>query len=75
MHSHMLVMEGGYVRGEEEPRWVEVDPPTDEDIRKVIKSLSLRIIRYLTRHGYFEKSEEAVREGHDPFAEAVHKGS
>ncbi|MBI2440409.1 MAG: transposase [Lentisphaerae bacterium] len=69
VHFHMLVMEGGYVIGEEEPRWVNLPPPTDEDVRAVVKSLSLRIIRYLTRKGYFEKSEDALRAGHDSFAE------
>ena len=30
VHLHMLVLEGVYATGEEDPRWVEVTAPTDE---------------------------------------------
>ena len=65
---HMLVLEGVYAVGGEQPRWVGIAAPTDEEIRAVIKTLSIRILRYLTRHGYFENKGEGLEEGADLFS-------
>jgi len=52
-HLHMLFMEGGFYRTHQGPRYWWVDPPTDEEIKKLVQTLSTRIVRYLKKQGYF----------------------
>lgn len=65
VHFHMLVLEGVYIG--EYPRWVGVPPPTDDEVKKALQTLSKRILGYLVRKGLFEKSE--MLRNDDPFAD------
>ncbi len=49
----MLVLEGVYV-GKEEPSFLKLPPPTDDEVKVLLRTLSIRILRWLTRHGHFE---------------------
>lgn len=67
VHFHMLILEGGYAAGEEEPRWVGATAPTDDDVKTVLQTLSKRILGYLVRKGHFGESE--MWRNDDPFAD------
>lgn len=69
VHFHMLVLEGAYAVMDGELRWIAVSPPTDEEVREVIQTLSVRILGHLIRKGYFEKADDLLREGEDPLSD------
>ncbi len=69
LHFHMLVLDGVYV-GQETPSFTQLPPPNDEEVLKLIKTLATRILRCLTRRGYFEASPDSGDLESDSFAEA-----
>jgi len=64
-HFHVLGLEGAYLTEESKPRFVPVQPPTDEQIIELLSTLSTRILRMLIRNKYFE--QEALIQ--DPLAD------
>ena len=42
----MLVLEGAYSLMDGEPQWFAISPPTDEEVREVIQTLSVRIFEH-----------------------------
>lgn len=66
LHFHMLVLEGVFVDQQGEPCFTPVPLPSDEEVRKLVKTLSKRILRSLLRKGYLEGESLA----HDPLAES-----
>lgn len=55
LHFHMLVMEGVYAGVD--PTFHKLPPPTDDDVKALVQKLSVRILRWLTRHGYFDGND------------------
>ena len=51
-HLHMLWVDGLYDVSGEKPEFHELPPPTDEEIRTLVETLSGRILRSLKRKGY-----------------------
>jgi ribosomal protein S27E len=63
VHYHMIFLEGGYYESPHGPRFWWIDPPTDEEIQKLVKTLAHRVIRFLKKKGYFQDDhEQAVPE-------------
>jgi len=69
IHFHMLVLEGVCPIQEEVPQFINLPPPTDEEVKNLVQTLSIRILKFLTRKGYFEKKGEGLEEGADLFSE------
>jgi hypothetical protein len=67
LHFHMLILEGVY--SGEEPIFLELPPPTDDEVKALVQTLSIRILRWLTRHGYFEAQGEGLQPSADLFSE------
>ncbi len=53
LHFHKLVLEGVYV-GKEEPSFLKLPPPTDDEVKVLLPTLSIRLLRWLTRLGTME---------------------
>ena len=51
-HHHSLWVDGLYDVSQKDPVFVELPPPTDEEIRELVETISQRIIRCLKRKGY-----------------------
>jgi hypothetical protein len=68
LHFHMLILEGVYAK-RDEPSFIQVPPPTDEEVQELLKKLSMRILRCLTHRGYFEANQECGEMLSDPIAE------
>ncbi len=52
------------------PRFVKLEPPTDNDIAEVVGKISQRVIRKLRQLGYLEAGIEApIATGYDPLAD------
>lgn len=64
VHFHMLFLEGGYYPTAKElgqgPKFWWVEPPTDDDIKKMVALLAYRVIRYLKKKGYFQDDIESA---------------
>src|SRR4030095_12030769 len=56
LHFHMLVLEGVYV-GKEEPTFLKLPAPTDDEVKALVRTLSIRTLRWLIRHGHFDSRE------------------
>ena len=50
-HLHMLLVDGLYDVAEETPVFHRISP-TDEEVRKLVETLSKRILKYLKKRGY-----------------------
>ena len=55
LHFHVLIQDGVFVRDgndpDARPRFVEIDPPTSEDVAALLDKIIGRIIALLRRHG------------------------
>ena len=51
-HYHSLWVDGLYDVSQKEPVFVQLPPPTDEEIKELVETISKRIIRCLKRKGY-----------------------
>lgn len=61
----MLWVDGLYDVGGEKPVFHELPPPSDEEIRTLVETLSLRILRSLKRKGYPVADESDISEEED----------
>lgn len=64
-HLHMLWVDGLYDVSGEKPEFHELPPPTDEEIRTLVETLSQRILRSLKRKGYRVDDESDISEQED----------
>jgi len=55
LHFHMIVMEGVYAG--EDPTFHKLSPPTDDEVKLLVQQLSVRILRWLIRRGYFDTND------------------
>jgi hypothetical protein len=53
IHFHTIALDGVYEAGET-PRFRRVDPPSRDDLDRVLSRARLRILRLLSRRGYLE---------------------
>ncbi len=63
VHFHALLLDGVFVVENDEPRFIPVFPPTDDEIVKLVTRINLRVSRYLKKKGY-----ELNDFSEDPFA-------
>jgi hypothetical protein len=54
VHYHMLFLEGGYFKTRRGPKFWRSGPPSDEDIQTLVVTIARRVIRFLTKRGYFK---------------------
>ena len=59
VHFHMLFLEGAYFATPDGPRFYAVPPPTDEEVKRLVRSLAKRVVQMLKKQGYFCEDEEA----------------
>ena len=68
-HLHMLWVDGLYDVSEEPPVFHRLSP-TDEDVRKLVETLSTRIVKYLKKKGYpVEEESEISEDGNETFSD------
>lgn len=61
LHFHILILEGGYIKGENgEVEFKYMDPPKDEEIKALVQTIAKRVVRALKKLGHFESESEAV---------------
>lgn len=51
-HCHMLWVDGLYDVSKEEPRFIALTPPMDDEVREIVGTIAKRITRALKRKGY-----------------------
>lgn len=69
LHFHILVLEGGYVDGENVPEFVFMPPLKDEEIQSLVQTIAKRVVRALKKLGHFRDENEALaEEEEDPLA-------
>ena len=55
-HSHVLMLDGVYVLGDDgTPTFVPAPPLTDDDVRQIVETTAKRVIRLCQRRGLFEE--------------------
>ncbi|HEY8707891.1 MAG TPA: transposase, partial [Burkholderiaceae bacterium] len=60
IHLHCLVLDGVYQRGEAGSVFVNVPPPTDEDVQVVLHRIVGRILKMLTRRGVLVEDQDSM---------------
>lgn len=70
-HMHMLWVDGLYDVSQGEPKFIELPPPTDDEIRELVGIIATRITRALKRKGYRvdELCDEEISDEEDTFGE------
>jgi len=68
-HFHMIVCDGVYVENGNELKFVEVDPPTDEEVKAILVQISKQVLYYLSQKGYYTIDENLFNWEEDPFLE------
>jgi hypothetical protein len=66
VHLHMLVLDGVYERTGEGLVFRRVAAPTPTHLSRLLEKLSLRIGRYLQRHGWLRRDEDSHLQLTDP---------
>lgn len=66
-HLHMLWVDGLYDATKDVAVFHSLPPPTDEEIRKLVETLSKRILKYLKRKGYPVDDESDAEQADDTF--------
>jgi hypothetical protein len=56
----MLVLEGGYYETNHGPKFWWVEPPTDAEIKRLVETIAMRVIRSLQKQGHFRVGNEGV---------------
>ncbi len=71
LHFHMLFVEGVWLETEnKKPKFIKLEPPTDDQILLVVTRISRRIIRMLRKEGYLDTNTiEVISTNHDPLFE------
>jgi len=65
-----LLLEGGYVEGENGPEFIYMPPLKDEEIQALVQTVAKRVVRALKKLGHFRDESEALNEeAEDPMAE------
>ncbi|MEK7874826.1 MAG: transposase, partial [Pseudomonadota bacterium] len=72
-HLHMLVLDGAYSHGEEgnPPRFHWLQSLTDDDVKALIKTIALRVVRHLKRHGHFRDDTQYVADEDTPSGDVM----
>lgn len=68
-HYHSLALDGVFVQEGSNLQFLRASPPTNDDIKSLVKKIATRTLRYLTRKGYFCPNEELFNWEGDLFAE------
>lgn len=72
-HLHILMLDGVYVTHPDsgQPTFVAVDPPTDEQVQRLIEQAAVRLIDRLERRGVLDDSQTDPLSDQEPILAAV----
>ena len=65
IHLHCLVLDGVYRRGAAGPVFVEVPPPTDEDVRAVLHKIVGPLLKLFGRRGALVEQQGSMLAAHN----------
>jgi hypothetical protein len=60
LHMHVLCGDGVYTRLKEKPQWRNLDPISDEEVQRLVDTISKKVMRYLIRRGYLDSEGQIV---------------